>query len=206
MKKTESGRAPGRPKHPGPSVSIRDTVLAEASRMFMEHGFAHVSLNQIAEKAGVTKASVYYYFPNKADLFTAAVTEMMKRIAAVSSRILAGEESLSERLETIAKANMAASHGEFETMMREALPSLSESQQEEIRQAEHGIHKVLADCFARAIEDGELAPGLGPMLLAYSFSAMMRVGNREAHFIGVSEEELPRRIVELFWNGAGRRG
>jgi AcrR family transcriptional regulator len=184
---------------------MRDKVLSEASRMFMAFGFERVSLHQIAEKAGVTKASVYYYFTNKAELFAAAVTEMMKRISVVSARILAGEESLAERLETIARANMAASHGEFETMMREALPSLSERQQEEIRQAEHGIHAVLADCFAKAIDEGELATGLSPMLLAYAFSAMMRVGNRQAQLIGESEEELPKRIVELFWNGVGPR-
>mgnify|MGYP003740047441 CR=1 FL=1 len=206
MRKTGTGRAPGRPKNTDQPGSMRETVLAVASRLFMRHGYKPVSVNQIAEEAGVTKASVYYYFPNKAALFAAAVTEMMKRIGEVSTRILSGGGSLPERLETIAKANMAGSRAEFETMMREALPFLSEQQQEEIRQAEHGVHAVLAECFAKAIAAGEMASGLSPMLLAYSFSALMLVGNRQNAVLEEPADDLPRRIVELFWSGAGPRG
>ncbi|MFE0748481.1 TetR family transcriptional regulator [Gordonia sp. NPDC058843] len=49
-------------------------VLAAATRQFAERGFADVSLDDVAEVAGVTRGAVYHHFRNKKALF-AAVAE-----------------------------------------------------------------------------------------------------------------------------------
>ncbi|PRX74789.1 TetR family transcriptional regulator [Cohnella sp. SGD-V74] len=205
MNASRSKRAPGRPKSGPNRPSMRDKVLLTASVLFMELGYEPVSINMIAERAGVTKASVYYYFANKSILFTAAVTEMMLRISAVTERIIGENGSLRERLAQIALSKMTKSqaHVEFESLMREALPSLSEEQRAEIRRAEHRIHEVLAAEFARAMESGEIPPG-HPMLLSHAFSALLMIGSRER--IGEEEfapERLAAAVVDLFLNGAG---
>lgn len=41
--------------------------------LFARHGFAGVSIKQIAHKAQVNPALIYYYYENKADLFRAAI-------------------------------------------------------------------------------------------------------------------------------------
>ncbi|WP_168735830.1 TetR/AcrR family transcriptional regulator [Cohnella fermenti] len=204
MDKTKPRRAPGRPRGGEQAASMRDTVLDAASLMFMEFGYEPVSINQIAEKAGVTKASVYYYFSNKAQLFTEAITGMMGRICGFTTRILTQEGSLRTRLERVARAKMASTHVEFESMMREALHFLSKEQQEQIRRAEHGIHQVLADYFERAIAAKEIASPLSPMVLAHSFAALLMLGNREDDLSGeTAGEDLSKLIVDLFWNGVG---
>jgi AcrR family transcriptional regulator len=206
MDKTKPRRAPGRPKVDDQASPMRETVLNAASRMFMEFGYEPVSINQIAEKAGVTKASVYYYFSNKAQLFTEAITDMMKRICGFTSRILLQEGDLRSRLEKIARAKMASTHVEFESMMREALHFLSKEQQAQIREAEHGIHQVLAEYFGKAIAAKEIASPLSPMVLAHSFAALLMLGNREEDLLEETEgEELSKLIVDLFWNGIGPR-
>ena len=53
----------------------RHAVLQAAAQEFAEHGFESASLNRILEGAGVSKGSFYYYFDDKADLFTAVVDE-----------------------------------------------------------------------------------------------------------------------------------
>ncbi|WP_246469756.1 TetR/AcrR family transcriptional regulator [Cohnella nanjingensis] len=170
----------------------------------MEYGYEPVSLNQIAERAGVTKASIYYYFSNKAQLFTDAVTAMMARICTYTKLILDREGPLRARLEQMAVVKMATTHVEFETMMREAMPALSETQRAAIRRAEHGIHEVLADGFVQAAEDGEIASTADPMLLAHAFSALLLLGNRESDLREtLSGEALPKMIVDLFWRGIG---
>lgn len=187
---------------------MRDTVLNAASRLFMEFGYEPVSLNQIAAAAGVTKASVYYYFASKANLFTVSLTEMMKRICISTTQIMEREISLRERLETIATVKLASTHVEFESMMREALPSLSAEQQEDIRRAEHSIHEVLADCFRKAIAKGEIEGSHSPMLLSHAFTALMLLGNRESDLAEEASGEsapLAKRLVDLFWQGVGPR-
>lgn len=49
----------------------RTKILEAARRAFSEKGFNGVSVEEIAEMAGVNKAVVFYYFPSKADLFAA---------------------------------------------------------------------------------------------------------------------------------------
>ena len=49
----------------------RIKILEAARRAFSEKGFNGVSVEEIAEMAGVNKAVVFYYFPSKADLFAA---------------------------------------------------------------------------------------------------------------------------------------
>ncbi len=204
MSAARSKRAPGRPKSGPGSPSIRDKVLLTASVLFMELGYEPVSVNMIAERAGVTKASVYYYYANKAALFTASVTAMMLRIRSITERIVEENENLRERLVQIALSKMTKSqaHVEFESLMREALPSLSEEQRSEIRRAERGIHEALASEFARAMENGEISRG-DPMLLSHAFSSLLMIGSRER--IGEEEfapERLATTVADLFLKGA----
>lgn len=49
----------------------RDRILAAASRLFYRHGVRDVSMDGIAEKAGLTKRTLYYHFRSKDDLIAA---------------------------------------------------------------------------------------------------------------------------------------
>ena len=68
----------------------RPAEIAEAAlELFVEHGFAATRMEAIARRAGVTKGTLYLYFPGKEDLFRAVVTqnvlpnlELIERLAA----------------------------------------------------------------------------------------------------------------------------
>ena len=51
-------------------------ILAAALDVFAEHGFAAARLDEIARRAGVSKAALYLYFPTKQDLFRAAARSL----------------------------------------------------------------------------------------------------------------------------------
>ena len=53
----------------------RRQVVEAGSRLFAEHAFEEISMRQIAEAAGISKALLYHYFPSKIELFKAAVAE-----------------------------------------------------------------------------------------------------------------------------------
>ncbi|MFA6251999.1 MAG: TetR/AcrR family transcriptional regulator [Candidatus Paceibacterota bacterium] len=54
----------------------KDKILEISGRLFVRHSYRGVSLSMIAEKVGIRKASLYYYFKNKEDLYFAAVEKM----------------------------------------------------------------------------------------------------------------------------------
>ncbi|GAB3740524.1 efflux system transcriptional repressor MexL [Silanimonas algicola] len=60
---------PGRPKDP----EKRAALVEAAGQLFCQHGFEAVSLEAIAQAAGVSKLTIYSHFGDKEGLFTAAV-------------------------------------------------------------------------------------------------------------------------------------
>ena len=69
----------GRPRQNKNTKSTKETILEVATRLFLTQNYQVVSMDEVAKVCGVTKATVYYYYSTKADLFT-ATTEMMVRI------------------------------------------------------------------------------------------------------------------------------
>jgi AcrR family transcriptional regulator len=53
-------------------------ILEAAFTEFSRNGYAMTTLDEIAERAGVTKGTIYVYFENKEHLFMSMVRELMK--------------------------------------------------------------------------------------------------------------------------------
>jgi len=54
-----------------PAHSVKERILTTANKLFYAEGIRAVSLDKIAEKAGITKKTVYYHFKSKDDLIEA---------------------------------------------------------------------------------------------------------------------------------------
>jgi AcrR family transcriptional regulator len=59
----------------------RQQILEGARRVFLAQGFDAASMGEIAREAGVSKGTLYVYFENKEDLFSALVEESRRRTA-----------------------------------------------------------------------------------------------------------------------------
>lgn len=65
-------------------------ILAAALAEFAEKGFAAARLDDVAKRAGVSKGTLYLYFPNKDELFKAVVREtLVKNIAETEGLVAA---------------------------------------------------------------------------------------------------------------------
>jgi AcrR family transcriptional regulator len=56
---------------PRPSADTRARIVSAAAKLFYEEGIKSVSVDAVAEKAGVTKRTLYYHFASKDDLIAA---------------------------------------------------------------------------------------------------------------------------------------
>ncbi|MDZ4866515.1 MAG: TetR/AcrR family transcriptional regulator [Alphaproteobacteria bacterium] len=54
-----------------------DEILAAALTVFSKDGFAAARLDEIADRAGCTKGTIYVYFDSKEDLFKAVVRKLL---------------------------------------------------------------------------------------------------------------------------------
>ncbi len=53
-----------------------DKIIAAARQVFMRYGFKRVTMGEIAEAAGMSRAALYLVYPSKEDVLTAVVTRM----------------------------------------------------------------------------------------------------------------------------------
>lgn len=65
---------------PDPLETRENQLLAIARTLFARHGYDRTSLRDIAEAANITKAALYYYFPNKDALFERVVLESLQAL------------------------------------------------------------------------------------------------------------------------------
>jgi TetR/AcrR family transcriptional regulator len=88
----------------GHGAEIRQRILDAAAEVFAEHGFGGAGVDEIARRAGVNKAMLYYHVGDKAALFG----EVVKTNIALIGRAVADAVSASieprERLRAIPRA------------------------------------------------------------------------------------------------------
>ena len=70
-------------KQPPHRPSRRDEIVAAATRVFAEKGYAEAAISDIAEAAEVAVTAVYYHFSGKDDLFAAAMKSALDSISEV---------------------------------------------------------------------------------------------------------------------------
>lgn len=70
-------RTPAKPRWRRRKDDRPAEILAAALEAFATRGFAATKLDEVADKAGISKGTLYLYFPNKEALFKAVVREML---------------------------------------------------------------------------------------------------------------------------------
>jgi len=65
-------------------ADTRERILDVAQELFTEHGYDKTSLRDIADRLGITKAALYYYFERKEDI----LLELHLRLHAMGTTLL----------------------------------------------------------------------------------------------------------------------
>jgi AcrR family transcriptional regulator len=194
----------GRPRQDQKEKPTKNVILDVATRLFLEQGYQVVSMDDVAKKCGVTKATVYYYYKTKADLFTDAMVQMMIRIRKHIFAVLSTDKPLKDRLLEFAKAHLQATVDiDLKGFMKEAKTSLSKEQLQQMREAEDKMYEVLEQALINAMEKGDI-PQCHPKLGAHAFVSLLTVGNyrdSDQKPIFSSIDEMTKQIVDFYWNG-----
>lgn len=151
----------------------RERILNAAYLLFIRHGYAEVSMQQIADAVGLTKATMYHHFRSKDDLFAAVCRRETERIQAGVSEMIAAGGPLRDLLERVARfflvtggdADVVRLFGDFH---RHFAPD----RRAELLAGVRLPSELLRDPFVEAIERGELRP-LDPGLAVEMFLGLV---------------------------------
>jgi len=166
-------------------------ILAAAFLEFSRNGYATTTLERVAERAGVTKGTIYVYFENKEHLFISMVRELMKAtLDTVHDMVERHEGSTADLLRAqfgFIYEHIVEDHRRREVarmLIAEAsrFPALADRYYEEIHRP---CVELLQRTIQRGIDRGEIRPSavadcplviIGPMALVDVW--MMMFGDR----------------------------
>lgn len=169
----------GRDRRPW-ALQTRDNILNAAVEEIAERGFERARLVDIAKRAGVTVGSIYTWYRDKADLFTAALDHAIKEQRETNSRILQqfpnhGDSAWVWKIAAMVPRN--AGNESPSTTQRLLVEAVYASwQNEEAHKSIMPQLVSLLDLYRKAVQDGkdsgEIADEFDPELLAIMFMAL----------------------------------
>jgi AcrR family transcriptional regulator len=204
------GRRPRRRERRGPSLReqrrqrTREAIVDAAAELFTERGFDHVSVMEIAQRAGVVEKTVFNHFPVKEGLVFEADPPMRAALLDAVRRRPAGESVAAAAGNFVVAAvsqlgSPAAAEG-----MAEMARVIRGSRTLQVRERE--ILGTLTDTLAEQITletratAGELEPWLGANAVLGLYSALLELA-RDRVLAGASGPDL---VTEL--RTRGQRG
>ena len=92
----------------------RAEILSAARQLFSCHSYSDITMDAIAQRAGVSKGNVYWYFASKRELFRELFQDMVRRFEAELTGVVETVAPPRERLRllTLALLEMAEAHPE----------------------------------------------------------------------------------------------
>lgn len=95
--------------------NTRDRLLDAAETEFARYGYAGAHLQSIAEKVGVQKTALYYYFASKAAFYSAVIVRMLEDFASGLMDVVVLEGSYRERMAALVDAfnDVLAAHPNY---------------------------------------------------------------------------------------------
>jgi AcrR family transcriptional regulator len=163
--------------------SARDRILAAAEELFAEHGFEATPISRIADRAGVPKGLVHYYFTRKPDLLEALVDRLPHDRIPLEPIVVAGDvgESL-RRLVAVLDATLDSSAVLSHLLWREAdtHPSVLAAMQARFERFVTLIGEVMAAALPECRADVDSAARLLASALSYRHSVARHEGDDPA--------------------------
>jgi AcrR family transcriptional regulator len=191
--KPRGGRLPRRER--------RAQLLDSALQVFVAQGYHAAAMDDIAERAGVSKPVLYQHFPGKLDLYLALLDSACDEVIDNCRRALAETDDNKTRVAAAMAAfysYVAGERGAFRLVFESDLTS-------EPAVREH-VERVTSECaamIADVIHDDTGLPAEQSRLLAVSLVGMAQVSARfwVSESSGLTQEQAIELVSGLAWRG-----
>jgi AcrR family transcriptional regulator len=178
----------------------RSQLVDVAGRLFAAHGFHGLSMEQLAEAAGVSKPVLYQHFPSKRDLYLALVRDAVTEMEAQVRKALAGTRDNRARLE----GAIAAYFDFVEDRRFTLLFGTAQVTDPDVRAAVEGAMAGVADAVGALIAEDA---GLSPQSAEFLANALRGLAADGAQWWlshpEVDKAEAVRLLSRLAWRGLG---
>lgn len=142
----------------------RREIADTAARLFATRGYENTSVAAIARDVGISSASVFYYFGDKAALFRAAFEQDLKVAEKIAERACGAEDAFAMILDIVAELGADAAEPGADGMVAEIVRRAGQDPELVAVVAETAavLRKALAGLITRGIREGTIDAALDP--------------------------------------------
>lgn len=79
-------------------IGMRDRILEKATDLFVTQGYSAISMREIAEACGISKAGLYYYFKDKEDLLLSILGDNLNTLEQLINEVEAQGQTPLEQI------------------------------------------------------------------------------------------------------------
>jgi AcrR family transcriptional regulator len=184
-----------------PRSARRKQLLAAAQQIFVAHGYHAAAMDEIAERAGVSKPVLYQHFPGKLELYLALLDQSCDTIIEASKDALAATDDNKQRVAATMHVfydYVASAQGAFRLVFESDLTN-----EQAVRERVDRVTRECAEAIAEVIAEDTGLPTEQSRLLAVSLVGMAQVSARfwldTAH--DLSQEDAATLVAGLAWRG-----
>jgi AcrR family transcriptional regulator len=186
-----------------PRSARRTQLLGAAQEIFVAQGYHAAAMDDIAERAGVSKPVLYQHFPGKLELYLALLDQHADAMVAAVREALASTTDNKQRVaETIAAYFRFVDEdgGAFRLVFESDLTN-----EAAVRDRVDGVTALCADAISEVIREDAGMPAEEAMLLAVGLTGMAQVAARYwlATEGSIPRDAAARLLASLSWRGIG---
>ena len=183
---------------------MRSKIIQAANRLFVMNGYHAISMREIGEACGISKAALYYHFKDKEALFLAVLDDYLDEMGAIIQVLHTTETGARPRLTAFVRAIFAQpverraiirlASQDFGQLSREAQAAFGQTYQEKF------IGRIVA-WMEEGMASGEIRT-CNPGMAAWIFLGMLYPFSYPSQSQAFMSVDAPE-VVEIFLDGLG---
>jgi TetR/AcrR family transcriptional regulator len=180
-------------------------ILQAATELFARHGFDHVSMNAVAEAAGVSKANIFHHFKSKDELYVRSLSQACEASRSSLDAMAEGEGDAWQRIRRFVDdhlQHMMEYSRDSRLILREVVenrPGTAQRLAQEVfRDNFNRLVGIIADCQREGALRAELDPVFVATLLLGANVFFFQSQEVMRHLDGVDFADDPSRYGAMF--------
>lgn len=184
-----------------------EAILEAANELLAMHGYTGMSMDDLAERVGISKATLYQHFPSKEELATRAFVQFMylgEQFIQRQDPNLPAIERLEQLLRFIITERFGNNKVDFHTAAPELLCVLKNHLKFRVKQEQ--IYNLITKIVEEAKDQGDILSDLSTPIVINLFLTCLHTNYEEALRSGkCTLEELSNNLVKIIFNGIRSR-
>lgn len=187
-----------------------EQILRAARKVFTENGYRAARMTDVADRAGLSKGAVYFYFKSKRELFEALVEQEHTLAHAILDRVASqgqqapAQDNLEAMLRGLLRHFFSFRRAPTFFLVMGEMAARDDHVRAKYMEIHNRLLAQISEIVAQGVQDGTFRQGVDPMVVAQVLKASSD-GLTMERAIGADPtgdpDEIIRGTIDLFLHG-----